>query len=476
LSRHDDSTVLRILQSSTVFRDETGQGFASLCVGHQTVTVELNSKRKGTCVAITRAIGARVSQPELDSIIESLAEKAATSPVRQIFVRVGHTTDSIIVDLGGDESQVVLVNYRGWELTEQSPVPFRRPKGMLALPTPSRNNGNLLAELAPVVGSLGREQQILIAAYLIGALNSNISEPVLELVGTQGSGKSTLAKALRGIVDPNTAPCRRVSRDERDLFIAGGTNWMLSLENLSSISPWLSDALCAIATGAGYATRRLYEDDEEVVFSVRRPVIVNAIHEVILRPDLRDRAVSIRLPAMESTTRKTEAEFWAAFRASQPRILGALLECVSNALLFVDAIRPARLPRMADWFKFVLAAAEGGNTGFEPAEFEQIYLSHQAEGNQISIDASPIGRTLFALAEANPFWTGTLSKLLSDLTSLTQAQDRPKDWPRIPESLRHAIDRILPSLAAEGVDIQFHRATTRLRERQVVIRYTGGRP
>jgi putative DNA primase/helicase len=50
---------------------------------------------------------------------------------------------------------------------------------------------------------------------------------------------------------------RALPRSERDLAIATGNAWVLAFDNLSGIRDWLSDALCRLATGGGFATRQL---------------------------------------------------------------------------------------------------------------------------------------------------------------------------------------------------------------------------
>jgi hypothetical protein len=55
----------------------------------------------------------------------------------------------------------------------------------------------------------------------------------------------------------------------------------------------MSDAFCRLATGAGFSTRRLYTDSEEVIIEARRPVIVNGIGDLIQMPDLADRTLLV---------------------------------------------------------------------------------------------------------------------------------------------------------------------------------------
>ena len=94
---------------------------------------------------------------------------------------------------------------------------------------------------------------------------------------------------------------RAPPRDERDLAIATSGNWVPALDNLSGVRPWLSDALCRLATGGGFATRELYSDDREVIFSQKRPVILNGIDSLAVAGDLRDRSLVIELPPIPQT-------------------------------------------------------------------------------------------------------------------------------------------------------------------------------
>jgi ABC-type dipeptide/oligopeptide/nickel transport system ATPase subunit len=78
----------------------------------------------------------------------------------------------------------------------------------------------------------------------------------LTLTGQQGSSKSTLARIVRLLTDPNSSPIRSVQKDERDLIISAFNSWLLMYDNLSSVPPWLSDALCRRGRGLQSLRRR----------------------------------------------------------------------------------------------------------------------------------------------------------------------------------------------------------------------------
>jgi hypothetical protein len=93
-------------------------------------------------------------------------------------------------------------------------------------------------------------------------------------------------------------------------MIAANNGHVLAFDDLSSLSPWLSDALCRLASGGSFAVRQLYTDDEEVLFKAARPTLLNGIEDVIGQPDLADRAIFLALGPIEEVQRRSESELW----------------------------------------------------------------------------------------------------------------------------------------------------------------------
>jgi hypothetical protein len=113
---------------------------------------------------------------------------------------------------------------------------------------------------------------------------------VIALSGDHGSAKSTLCAMLKCLIDPNTAPMRSLPREDLDLFIAANNSHVLAFDNVSGLPQGISDTLCRLSTGGGFAVRQLYTDQDEILFDVVRPVILNGIEEIITKPDLADRS------------------------------------------------------------------------------------------------------------------------------------------------------------------------------------------
>src|SRR5271166_2480207 len=109
-------------------------------------------------------------------------------------------------------------------------------------------------------------------------------------------------------------------------MIAANNGHLLAFDNVSGLSPWLSDALCRLASGGSVAVRQLYTDNEEVLFEAARPILLNGIEDVVSRPDLGDRAICLTLAPIGDTRRRPESELWRNFEIARPRILGVLLD------------------------------------------------------------------------------------------------------------------------------------------------------
>ncbi len=230
------------------------------------------------------------------------------------------------------------------------------------------------------------------------------SYPALILSGEQGSAKSTTARALRSLIDPNSAPLRAEPRDARDLAIAARNGWVMSFDILSSVSPWLSDGVVPPVDRRRVATRELRSDDGEILFDGQRPVILTGIEELATRGDLLDRAIVLHLPAIPVGKRQAEASFWAAFEREAPAMLGALLTAVSTAIARLPETHLERLPRMADFALWATAAEPG--LGLETGAFIDAYTGNRADANDLALEASPVAAAVLTLIESIGRWEG----------------------------------------------------------------------
>jgi len=208
---------------------------------------------------------------------------------------------------------------------------------------------------------------------------------------------------------------------------------------------------------------------DEVLFDAVRPVILNGIENIVVRPDLADRALFLTLEPIAEEARRPEAELWRAFESERPKILGALLDAVAHGLTRLpDTVLP-RLPRMADFAVWATAC----ETALWPAgTFWSAYCENRDEAVESVLDADPVAaavRTMMAEAQRT-VWTGTASDLLGVLEEAAGERiAKAKTWPDSPRALAGRLRRAASFLRKVGIKVSFEREG---RARTRVIRIT----
>jgi hypothetical protein len=395
------------------------------------------------------------SQAILAEVINTLAGKAVfDSPQKGAYVRVAESDGAIYIDLGNDSWEAIKITGEGWNLVPHAPVTFLRAPGALALPPPIR--GGNVDDLRSFLNLRDEDHWKLLVSWLIGSLRPGLPFPILVLEGSHGSAKSTAARFIRALLDPNTSPLRASPKNERDLAISAGNAWCLAFDNLSSVSPWLSDALCRLSTGGGFSTRANYTDDGEKLFNALRPILLNGIALGIEREDLLDRAIVLSFSIITEDTRLTEKEIWQRFEAARPLILGSLFDTVACALRRYPEVDQSKLPRMGDFATFICAAEPA--LGWSEGSFLAAYRRNIEETNASALEASPLVPAIKRIAAGGP-WKGAPSelydRLLSErLSDMVEFSGQYGQYPNSVKALSQALQRLIPNLQRLGIIVE----------------------
>jgi hypothetical protein len=463
--------LIDLARSAEMFHTPDGTAFADVDIdGHrETWPIRAKGFRRWLTRRYFEETGGAPGSEALQSALSVIEAKAHfNAPERVVYVRIGGLDSKLYVDLGGEAWRVVEIDATGWRIVDDPPVRFRRPSGMKPMPIPER--GGSIALLRPFLNVQCEADFVLVIAWALAVLRNRGPYPVIVLSGEQGSAKSTFSAVLRALLDPNTAPLRALPRDDRDLFIAAKNGHVLAFDNVSSLPSWISDTLCRLATGGGFAVRQLYSDDDEVLFDAARPLILNGIEDIVTRPDLADRALLLTLGPISEERRRPEQEFWSAFEAERPRIFGALLDAAARGLAELPHTKLDKLPRMADFAMWATAC----ETALWPSgTFLKAYCGNREDAVDSVIDADPIAAAVRAMMSVRTEWSGTASDLLDVLVEL--AGDRVatgKAWPDSPRALAGRLRRTATFLRTIGIGIDFVKEG-RARTRMIYIRLTG---
>lgn len=181
-------------------------------------------------------------------------------------------------------------------------------------------------------------------------------------------------------------------------------------------------------------------------------MVLNGIVDCVASGDLQDRSLILQLPRIEDY--EPEAKLWEAFEAARPRLLGALLDAVVIAKRNESAVRLSHAPRMADFARFMVAAAPA--VGWSGDEALAAYEDNRAAANETTLDSSPLIAPLRELGE----FEGSATELLEALVDIVgDGAARAKTWPKSPSALSGALRRLAPNLrrATPPLEIEFDR-------------------
>ena len=449
--RSQADILIQVAEAAALFHAPDSTGYADLIIHGHRETWPIRSKgfRDWLCRVFYLAHRRVPNTSALQDALMTIEGQARYDAIEQsVHLRTADYDGRIYIDLCDAKWRVVEVSESGWRVIPKSPVRFVRTPGLHALPEPARGSMNTLYEYLNV----NENDRCLVLAWLVAALRPTGPYPILILQGEQGTAKSTAAKVLRSLVDPSAVPVRTPSRDERDLMIAARNGWCIALDNLSRLSPWLSDALCRIATGSGLATRALYSDIEEVLIQVQRPAILNGIDDIATRQDLIDRSIIINLEPIPEDKRRPEAAFWQSFNTKKPAIFGALLDRISRALRELPNMQSAHLSRMADFELWAMAAEPRNKKG----EFIKAYRGNRQSAIESGLEGSLVATVLRDFINPQSSFEGTATALLNALNARVDNRTRlSRSWPKSARSLSEALRRLATALRTVGIEVEF---------------------
>ena len=461
-------TLVELANAAALFHTSEGTGFVDVDInGHrETWPIRHKEFRRWLTQAFFTTTGGAVNSEALQSVLRVVEATAHFhSEERDINVRVAGLGDRLYLDLADASWRAVEIDSDGWRIVDRPPVRFRRASGMQPLSTPE--TGGSIEHLRPYLNVQTDADFVLVVSWMLAVLRHRGPYPVLVLSGEQGSAKSTFSKILRALLDPNAAPLRALPREDRDLFIAATNSHVLTFDNVSGLPSWISDTLCRLATGGGFAVRQLYTDQDEVIFDATRPVILNGIEDIVTRPDLADRGVFLRLKPIPEESRRTEDELWQAFRQDRPKILGALLDSLVHGLRHLSDTRLDRHPRMADFARWATACE---TAGWPSGTFMDAYMGNREHTVDSVIEADPVASTVRSWMADQTKWSGTASDLLTQLNHhASDAVKHGKTWPSTPRTLSSRLRRAATFLRAVGIYIDFDQKVGRRRTRMITI-------
>ncbi|NDL69340.1 toprim domain-containing protein [Vreelandella alkaliphila] len=368
---------------------------------------------------------------------------------RPVHIRVAKVAGEYWLDLAEPgSSKAVKLRPGHWEVAEHpGNVMFCRSESAHPLPEPVK--GGCLEPLWRIA-NVPVQSRLLVTAWLVECLRPDTPYPVVELLGEQGSGKSGTQTVLRRLIDPNAADLRSVPKSAEDVFISGGANHIVSIENVSHLTPQLQDALCVVATGGGFAKRKLYSDADETVITLKRPIMLNGIVASVTQQDLVSRTLTVELPVLSDAQSKDQLE--EQFEADRASIIGALLDIAAKALAYLPemTLPASERPRLVEFAYLGMAVAKA--MGDNPDTFIKQFAAARQDGLERTLDASPVATAIRDWAETYP--NEKREKTAKDWLALMESYKPPgcDSWPRSAKGMGDQMRRAAPALRQLGIE------------------------
>jgi phage/plasmid primase-like uncharacterized protein len=454
LDKKQADILVRLAGIAELFHAQDGTAYADVRIGGHRETYGLYTRdfKRWLKHRFYEETGSSPGSETFNAALGTIEAKAIfEGEEREVYLRIAGHGRNIYIDLGDAEWRVVEVTPLGWSIVADPPVRFRRPGTLRPLSSPVR--GGSIGDLRPFINVPDDDAFVLAVGFLVAALRPEGPYPLLSLHGPAGTAKSTFSEVVRRLIDHGKPALRSLPREKEDFFIAAANNHVLAFENISFIQPWIADLMCQLATGGGYSRRELYTAMDETVFDAQRPQILNGIEDFVIRGDLADRALPLLLETIPDGKRRHEGEFWTAFDAAAPRILGALLDAVANGLRHLPTTELPSLPRMAD-FALWATACEAGAPWVKGLRFMDAYNRNRAEATHVVLEDDHVAQALRKAMEGCDNFEGTATKLLTRLTE-TWNGNLPDKWPKAANRLSNRLRRIVPQLAAVGLTVTF---------------------
>lgn len=434
----------------TLHTDETGAAFAVDKTGPNiALPIAGGAGAMGALsLAFHELYGKAPSANALSEVKRILEAKALQEEATRVPIRVARSRSAIHVDMGDAKGREVFVGPDGWRINERAGGVFRRTACCMPLPDPTRGgNPKAMRKLFNIADDAWE----FMVNWQVIAFVPDIPHVMPILEGAPGTAKTSATRLLVDIVDPSKGSLNAPPTNLQALDVAAGGSWAFALENISYLTPELSDGLARLITGTSTRERVLYTNNDVHVRELQRVVIMNGIHITGLRSDLLDRAVTIAVEGIGRSKRMTEDDLNARYEKAAPGHLGYLLDTLSAALK-VEKERKHELTefgRMADFERWLnyCDVVRGTNT------LEWYNAHRKADAMELSLDdlmVIEIERRL-SVAEGQTIEL-TAAQWLDAMQEPVGAA--AKQWPNSPRQFTQRIQHHKGGLTAAGWKVE----------------------
>ncbi|MCL2578335.1 MAG: hypothetical protein FWE27_09895 [Defluviitaleaceae bacterium] len=400
-----------------------------------------------------KGCGKPISKDAIKQVLGVLSAKALfdnPTPVK-LSVRITEHDGAFWYDLTNIDWQSVKITANGWKVIDNPPILFSRYRHQISQSMPKKD-GNI-RKILDYINI--KESKTLFLCWLVSCFVPGIPHVILIIHGEKGAAKSTASVMTKFLVDPSALDTLTLQNDQRTLAVNLQNHWFLPFDNVSFVNEDTSDTLCRAATGGAIQQRKLHTNAEDTIFTFRRCIAINGIHNVATRSDLLDRSILIELMRIKDNNRKELSRIMANFEADRADILGGIFDTVARAIAIYPTVKLENFPRMADFARWGYSIGEALGAGLGEiflAEYERNRLIQ----NEEAIANDPVALLINEFMRNRDEWHGKYSEFYKQLVFISEdygINPKAKPFPSNSSALSRKITNVKSNLEAVGINI-----------------------
>ena len=162
----------------------------------------------------------------------------------------------------------------------------------------------------------------------------------------------------------------------------------------------------------------------------------------------------MELPIIPDGLAMAERDIERRFDEAWPKLLGLLCDAAVAALKHLPTVQIAKLPRMADFTRWVYAAAAGGALPFTGEEFLASYEENRKTAFIDTMEAAPFARVVQRLMQGIPVFEGTAEELRLALMEKFKDEIGRFGWANSNQKLGDQLKDMASVIRESGIDVE----------------------
>ena len=223
---------------------------------------------------------------------------------------------------------MIRIDSNDWFIVKDVPILFRNSASPQVRPNKVHFK-DALDRFVDLLNLKSDDMKLLYKVYLISCFIPEIAKPMFLISGSSGGAKTSLHTHTKMAIDPSIMTTTRFPETTNDLIQLLCHNYVVYFDNISYISSGLADDLCRAITGIGFLKRKLYKDDEDVVYFFRSIIGINGINLPSKRSDFINRGIVFESEGIDKNDRIRETKMVRDVEFLIPDMLGCIFDILT---------------------------------------------------------------------------------------------------------------------------------------------------